>query len=62
MTAGIAFIDVEGEPVKEEKESLVYTAAQEAIGLAMSVMEVVARLGRLAGNMMGLLGEETARG
>ena len=42
----------------EEEESLEYTSAQEAIGLAMSVMEVVARLGKLVGNMLGLLVEE----
>ena len=34
---------------------------KEAIGLGMSVMEVVTRLGRLMGNMVGLLGEETDR-
>ena len=35
---------------------------QEAIGLSMSVMEVVARLGKLMGNMLGLQGEETDEG
>ena len=35
---------------------------QEAIGLSMSVMEVVARLGKLVGNMLGLQGEETDEG
>ena len=41
----------------EEKES----AVQEAIGLGMSSMEGVAGLGKLMGNMLGLLVEETDR-
>ena len=52
MTAGVAFTDDEAEPVMEEKE---------AVGLGMSVMEVVTRLGKLMGNMLGLLAIETNR-
>ena len=45
VTTGVAFIDGECEPVIEVKESLVFTAAQGTIGL-----------GKLMGNMLGLLG------
>ena len=52
MTAVVAFIAVDVEPVMEERE---------AIDLGMSVIEVVTRLDKLMGDMVGLLGEETDR-
>ena len=59
-TAWVAFVDDNCEPVMEEKESPMYMALEVA-GLGMSVVEVVVRLGKMVGNMLGLLGEETCK-